>query len=76
MTTRPGFIWSGTEWVAIGQEAVSTPVYYQATEPSGAATGSIWVDSDASSAIINNNDFVLKTDVEAYIPHPFLMMGA
>jgi hypothetical protein len=45
-TTRPGFIWSGTEWVAIGQEAVLAPVSYQATAPSSPATGDIWIDSD------------------------------
>jgi hypothetical protein len=45
-TTRPGYIWSGTEWVAIGQEAVVAPVSYQATEPTSPATGDIWIDSD------------------------------
>ena len=45
-TTRPGFIWSGTEWVAIGQEAVLAPVSYQATAPTSPATGDIWIDSD------------------------------
>jgi hypothetical protein len=45
-TTRPGFIWSGTEWIAIGQEAVLAPVSYQATAPSSPATGDIWIDSD------------------------------
>jgi hypothetical protein len=45
-TTRPGYIWSGTEWVAIGQEAAVAPVSYQATAPSSPATGDIWIDSD------------------------------
>jgi hypothetical protein len=45
-TTRPGYIWSGTEWVAIGQEAAVAPVSYQATEPISPATGDIWIDSD------------------------------
>lgn len=45
-TTRPGFIWSGTEWIAIGQEAAVAPVSYQATAPSSPATGDIWIDSD------------------------------
>jgi hypothetical protein len=45
-TTRPGYIWSGTEWIAIGQEAVVAPVSYQATAPTSPATGDIWIDSD------------------------------
>jgi hypothetical protein len=46
MATRPGYVWSGTEWVSIGQEAVLSPFYYQATAPSSPATGDIWVESD------------------------------
>jgi hypothetical protein len=45
-TTRPGYIWSGTEWIAIGQEAAVAPVSYQATAPTSPATGDIWIDSD------------------------------
>jgi hypothetical protein len=45
-TTRPGYIWSGTEWVEIGQSAVVAPVAYQASAPSTPATGDIWIDSD------------------------------
>ena len=46
MTTRPGYIWSGTQWVEIGQSAVVAPVAYQASAPSTPATGDIWIDSD------------------------------
>jgi hypothetical protein len=46
MTTRPGYIWSGTEWVEIGQSAVIAPISYQASAPSTPATGDIWIDSD------------------------------
>ena len=45
-TTKPGYVWSGTEWIAIGQEAVLAPVSYQATAPTSPATGDIWIDSD------------------------------
>ena len=58
MTTRPGFIWSGTEWIAIGQEAVVNPFYYQATAPTGAATGAIWVESDVDVPSIDSAQFL------------------
>ena len=57
-TTRPGFIWSGTEWVAIGQEAVVNPFYYQATAPTGAATGAIWIESDVDVPSIDSSQFL------------------
>jgi hypothetical protein len=57
-TTRPGFIWSGTEWIAIGQEAVVNPFYYQATAPVGAATGAIWVESDVDVPSIDSSQFL------------------
>ena len=57
-TTRPGFIWSGTEWIAIGQEAVVNPFYYQATAPTGAATGAIWVESDVDVPSIDSSQFL------------------
>ena len=57
-TTRPGFIWSGTEWVAIGQEAVLAPVKYQATAPSSPATGDIWIESDVDVPSIDSAQFL------------------
>ena len=48
---------------------------YQDEAPEDAEIGTIWVDSNASAAIINTNDFVLKSEVEAYVPHTFLLMG-
>ena len=63
MATRPGYIWSGTEWVSIGQEAVVSPFYYQTTEPTSPSTGDIWIDSDASGSGLNANDFLLKADL-------------
>ena len=57
-TTRPGFIWSGTEWIAIGQEAVVNPFYYQATAPTSPATGAIWVESDVDVPSIDSAQFL------------------
>jgi hypothetical protein len=57
-TTRPGFIWSGTEWIAIGQEAVLAPVSYQATAPSSPATGDIWIESDVDVPSVDSAQFL------------------
>ncbi len=57
-TTRPGYIWSGTEWVAIGQEAVVAPVSYQTSAPSTPATGDIWIDSDDDVPGIDTSQFL------------------
>lgn len=57
-TTRPGYIWSGTEWVAIGQEAVINPFYYQATAPTSPATGAIWVESDVDVPSVDSAQFL------------------
>jgi microcystin-dependent protein len=46
MPTKPGYVWSGTEWINIGQEAAVSPFKYQTTEPPLPATGDIWIDSD------------------------------
>jgi hypothetical protein len=57
-TTRPGYIWSGTEWIAIGQEAVLAPVSYQATAPTSPATGDIWIESDVDVPSIDSSQFL------------------
>jgi hypothetical protein len=58
MTTRPGFIWSGSEWVAIGQEAVVAPVSYQTSAPSTPSTGDIWIDSNDDVPGIDTSQFL------------------
>ena len=54
MATRPGYIWSGTEWVSIGQEAVVAPIAYQTSAPSTPSTGDIWIDSDDDVPSVNS----------------------
>jgi hypothetical protein len=49
---------------------------YQPSAPSSPQNGDIWIDSDATGTSLNTNDFVLKSEIEAYTPHSFLMMGA
>ena len=58
MTTRPGYIWSGTEWVSIGQEAVVAPVSYQTSAPSTPSTGDIWIDSNDDVPGIDTSQFL------------------
>ena len=57
-TTKPGFIWSGTEWVAIGQEAIVNPFYYQATAPTTPSTGDIWIESDVNVPSVDSAQFL------------------
>jgi hypothetical protein len=56
--------------------ATGNQIIYQPTAPTAPANGDIWVDSDAVASVINTNDFVLKSEAEAYTPHSFLTMGA
>jgi hypothetical protein len=49
---------------------------YQTSAPSSPVNGQIWIDSNANTSVLNTNDFVLKSEAEAYTPHSFLMMGA
>ena len=49
---------------------------YQTSAPSSPVNGQIWIDSNANTSVLNTNDFVLKSEAEAYSPHAFLMMGA
>ena len=63
MATRPGYIWSGTEWVSIGQEATVNPFAYQASAPSTPATGDIWVDSD--DTVPSVTDVYSKAEADA-----------
>ena len=48
---------------------------YQTTAPTGPSVGQVWVDSDATAGVLNQNDYVLKSEAEAYTPHSFLLMG-
>jgi hypothetical protein len=59
-----------TEWTDIAGAS------YTDTAPTSPQVGQVWVDSDATAGVLNQNDYVLKTEAEAYTPHVFLMMGA
>jgi hypothetical protein len=55
MATKPGYVWSGSEWVAIGQEAIVNPFYYQATQPTTPSTGDIWIESDVDVPSVDSS---------------------
>jgi hypothetical protein len=48
-TARPGFVWSGTEWVAIGPNVPNYNVAVQGTAPASASTGDLWIDTSGTS---------------------------
>ena len=37
---------------------------YQTSAPSSPVTGQLWIDSDASAGVLNQNDYLLKADFE------------
>lgn len=48
MTTRVARVWNGTAWEDVAAPVGVAPVKYQATAPTGPATGDIWIDSTAN----------------------------
>ena len=91
-TTRPGspdegdiiyetdtdlfFGWNGAEWTSIGGGAIA----YQTTPPTtNLSDGTLWVDSDGESQIVNANDFYTKTETDELLEsagfNPFFKIG-
>ena len=64
MTSRPGYVWDGSQWVQIGP-VVNAPIAFQNTEPVSPATGDLWVDADGTldSLVLNAGDFATQTDI-------------
>jgi hypothetical protein len=70
--------WNGSAWVLVGTGVPGVTAIYQDADPSTTTTlaaGTIWVESDVVASALNTNDYVLKSDVESFPPHNFLMMG-
>lgn len=61
-TTRPAYVWNGTEWVPIGDGGGGGgEIYYQSASPSNPAAGTLWVDEDGKveddiAGITHNHD--------------------
>ena len=91
-TTRPGspdegdiiyetdtdlfFGWNGSEWTSIGGGAIA----YQTTPPTtNLNDGTLWVDSNGSSQIVNANDYYTKTETDGLLEsagfNPFFKIG-
>jgi hypothetical protein len=71
--------WNGSAWTLVGSGVPGVTAIYQATDPTltdNLPAGAIWVESDVAASALNTNDYVLKSDVESYPPHNFMMMGA
>jgi len=49
-TTRPAYLWSGSEWIPIGDGGGGGggEIFYQSASPSTPAVGTLWVDEDGS----------------------------
>jgi hypothetical protein len=48
---------------------------YQTSAPSATITGTLWIDSDATASSLNQNDFILKTELYNEGIHPFMLGG-
>jgi hypothetical protein len=98
-TTRPGspdegdiiyetdtdlfYGWNGTDWTSIGGGSIA----YQTSPPTtNLSDGTLWVDSDGESQIVNANDYLTQVSASATYATkaelasagytPFLLMGA
>jgi hypothetical protein len=56
-------VYDGNEWVNIGVQ--SGQVLYQNEEPSSPQTGSIWIDSDDETSVLNDQDFLTIASASA-----------
>ena len=61
-TTRPAYLWSGSEWIPIGDGGGGGgEIFYQSASPSTPAVGTLWVDEDGTveddiAGITHNHD--------------------
>ena len=54
--------WDGTAWTGLSG---GSTVAYQTTAPEEPEVGTLWIDSDEEAAVLNSNDFLLKTDASS-----------
>ena len=68
--------YNGAEWTSIGGGSIA----YQTTPPTtNLSDGTLWVDSDGESTIVNANDFYTKTETDGLLEsagfNPFFKIG-
>jgi hypothetical protein len=76
-TTRPAYLWSGSEWIPIGDGGGGGggEIFYQSASPSAPEVGTLWVDEDGSveddiAGISHNHDLTylsLNTASNTYL---------
>ena len=75
-TTRPAYLWSGSEWIPIGDGGGGGgEIFYQSASPSAPAVGTLWVDEDGSveddiAGVSHNHDLTylsLNTASNTYL---------
>jgi hypothetical protein len=76
-TTRPAYLWSGSEWIPIGDGGGGGggEIFYQSASPSTPSVGTLWVDEDGSveddiAGISHNHDLTylsLNTASNTYL---------
>lgn len=75
-TSRPGYIWDGTEWVPIGSQPYNTPVKVQATAPTSPQTGDVWIDTSTFIETTDPSTLINQTEFDQESIHPYFLMGA
>jgi hypothetical protein len=65
-TIRPAYIWTGEEWIQIGDGGGGGEIFYQSASPLAPAVGTLWVDEDGSveddiAGISHNHDLTYAT---------------
>lgn len=63
-TSRPGYIWSGTEWIPIGSQPNTTPVKIQSTAPTSPQTGDVWIDTSEYVETTDPSTLVTQSEFE------------
>lgn len=62
-TSRPGYIYDGTQWIPIGSQPNTTPVKIQATAPTSPQTGDIWIDTSTYIETTDPSSFATKAEL-------------